>query len=210
MNSSSSSLEYFEFLRRCSLGVLDTLGLQSEPLPLDTILGQLQPKLDNSEAYLLSFGAVPKPEPANARVPISSGVGLNSVGMLVDRLTILFIREWCLINKGRPNPEKAQAIYDQQTRDIMIALSEARPGSSALNSKLTHLKGEAKATNWLQAYYGLFATNVLLWEAQEILYTRDIRQLPPEELRSYITWFAYGNMRRNEYIQMCEEYYWRS
>ncbi|HEU5081158.1 MAG TPA: hypothetical protein VFT72_18240 [Opitutaceae bacterium] len=206
MNSTAAS--YFEYLRRSSLDLIASLGLRSEPLPLEAIMRDIKPKMDDIKAHLPAFSAQSKPQhPAD--LERKAGVGLNSVGMLVDRLTILFIREWCLLNKGKPNPEKARTIYEQQTKDIIVAIAEARPGSSALNTKITNLKGEANAKNWVEAFYGLLTTNILLWESQEILYIRDIGQLPAEELRSYIQWFAYGNMRRNEYIQLCEELYWR-
>jgi hypothetical protein len=138
------------------------------------------------------------------------GVGLNSIGMLADRFTILIIKEWCLRNKGSQNPDKATELFEKQTLDIIEAMAHSRPGNSAMNSKITHIKGDAVANKWEEAFYGLLTTNLVLWESQEILYIRDIQELPAEELRSYIKWFSYGNMRRNEYIQLCEEFYWQS
>ncbi len=113
-------------------------------------------------------------------------------------------------NKGTRDEAKAKALFEQQTLDIVEAMSQTRPGSSAMNSKITHIKGDAAATSWSEAFYGLLATNLILWESQEILYVSNIKELPAEELRSYIEWFSYGNIRRNEYIQLCEELYWKS
>lgn len=208
MSMNTGVITYFETLREASLRLIDRLGLQAEPLPLEVIMRDLNPKLEDANNRAV-FARIVKPRLGVFPEP-QLGVGLNSVGMLVDRLTILFIREWCLLHKGEPKAEKALQLYEQQTCDIIHALAQSRPGSAALNSKITHLKGEARAKDWAEAFYGLLSTNILLWESQEILYIRDIAQLPAEELRSYIQWFAYGNIRRNEYIQFVEQFYWRS
>ena len=111
-------------------------------------------------------------------------------------------------NKANPNPERAEHLFRTQTTDIISALAEARPGSSAMNTKITSLRADAVATSWEEALFGLLATNLVIWESQEILYIKDIAILPPEELRDYIKWFSFGNIRRNEYIQLCDTFFW--
>jgi hypothetical protein len=136
------------------------------------------------------------------------GTGLNSIGMLTDRLTILIIKEWCLRNKNNLDPEKADKIYKEQTLDIVEAIIHTKPGSSSMNTKITKLRSGARASSWEEAYYGLLKTNILMWESQEVLYIKDISLLKCEELREYIKWFSFSNILRNEYINLCEKKYW--
>ena len=208
--SDQSPRNYFLHLAQYGVNLLDKLPIEREPQPLEYALGQLAPVLEQRKEHeLTKLRQLSKPA-LDASSVAQLGVGLNSVGMLADRFTILIIKEWCLRNKGAQDIAKAQELFDQQTLDIIEALALARPGNSALNSKITHIKGDAVATTWEEAFYGLLTTNLILWESQEILYIRDIQELPAEELRSYIKWFSYGNMRRNEYIQLCEQFYWQS
>ena len=189
-------------------GLLDRLPLQAEPQPLDATLHKLAPLLqamEGEEVVVLSALNKPPALPPQENV---MGVGLNSVGMLCDRLSILIIKEWCLCNKGAHSQAKAGALRREQTLDIVEALCQARPGNSAMNTKITSQPVEATAHSWPQAFYKLLGTNLLLWEAQEVLYIRDIGALPCEELRAYIAYFSSGNLRRNEFMQKCEEFYW--
>jgi hypothetical protein len=137
-----------------------------------------------------------------------AGTGLNTVGMLTDRFTILLIKEWSLRHKANAHPAKADELFRVQTLDIIAALAAAQPGSSALNSKITSLKSAVTATDWAEAYWGLLTTNLLLWESQEMLYIKDIGQAPDRELRDYIKWFSHGNIQRNVFIELCEQRYW--
>jgi hypothetical protein len=205
-----SPKSYFLQLAEYGSKLLDRLPIEREPQPLEYALGQLAPVLEQKrDAELVELRQLTRPE-IDQSGDAELGVGLNSIGMLADRFTILIIKEWCLRNKGSQNPEKARELFEKQTLDIIEALANARPGNSSMNSKITHIKGDAVAAKWEEAFYGLLTTNLVLWESQEILYIRDIQELPAEELRSYIKWFSYGNMRRNEYIQLCEEFYWQS
>lgn len=200
---------YFLELSQYGSDLLDRLPIEREPQPLEYALGRLSPVLEQMRGQ--EIAAVAKfAKPAVDRDQTSqAGVGLNSIGMLADRFTILTIKEWCLRNKGTRDEAKAKALFEQQTLDIVEAMSLARPGNSAMNSKITAIKGDAVATNWEEAFYGLLATNILMWESQEMLYIKDISNEPIDELRSYIKWFSYSNIRRNEYIAHCEYFYWR-
>jgi hypothetical protein len=53
-------------------------------------------------------------------------------------------------------------------------------------------------------------TNLLLWEAQEILYNHDISALPDDELRKYILFFSRHNLKRNVSIEASDRLYWAS
>jgi hypothetical protein len=93
--------------------------------------------------------------------------------------------------------------------DVIYALARAQPGNSSMNTKITYYRSDVTASSWEEAFYGLLSTNILNWESQEVLYIKDIKLLPCEELRDYISWFSFGNIQRNEYIQYCEELYWQ-
>ncbi|SOD18634.1 hypothetical protein [Pedobacter xixiisoli] len=200
--------QYFISLAKYSQILFDKLPIELEPKPISYALNILKPAIDNikvsqlDELYKIrSLDKLATPGNTN------SWQGLNSIGMLMDRFTILLIREWCLINKQK-NGTKAKQIFELQTLDIIEAMVNAAPGSSALNSKITNIKQSVNASTWEQAFFGLLTINLILWESQEVLYIKDISKLPCEELRSYIDWFSKGNIIRNEYIQLCEELFW--
>lgn len=200
--------DYFLKLHRYGATLLDRLPIELTPQPLAYALGRLAPRLDELRAAESKAIRALGPHPAAAGAVIELGVGLNSVGMLTDRLTILILKEWCLRHKNRA-AAKADALFEGQTRDIAAALAAARPGSSSMNSKITIHRADAAAGDWAEAFYGLLSTNLLMWESQEMLYVRDLSTAPGDELRDYIQWFSRSNIRRNEYIALCEDLYWR-
>lgn len=202
-------VEYFQRLTSESYELLDALGLSSDIIPLQELLPELSGKLVALKAStIIHYKTLSRPQCDRDKVQTNLGVGLNSIGMLSDRLSILIIKEWCLRNRSNLNVMTADELYRTHTMDIIYALANARPGRSSMNTKITHHKSNVAANSWEEAFYGLFSTNILNWESQETLYTKDIKNLPCEELRDYIAWFSFGNIQRNEYIQYCEELYW--
>jgi hypothetical protein len=201
---------YFQRLTDESYQLLDVVKLPSDIIPLQEFIPDFSAKLANlKSSTIANYKNLNRPQCNWCKMETNLGVGLNSIGMLSDRLSILIIKEWCLRNKTNPNGVKADDLYRTQTMDIIHALARASPGSSSMNTKITHHKSEVTANSWEEAFYGLLATNILNWESQEVLYIKDIKSLPCEELRGYISWFSFGNIQRNEYIQYCEELYWR-
>ncbi len=199
---------YFDALARQSAAFLDLLPIERTPQPLAHALERLAPAVERLRPHGLgALRALARPSPADAEVR-EWGVGLNTVGMLTDRFTILLIKEWSLRHKANADAAKADALFRRQTRDIIAALATARPGTSSLNSKITSLKSAARADDWAEAYWGLLTTNLLMWESQEMLYIRDISAAPCDELRAYISWFSRSNIQRNDYIELTEKRYW--
>jgi hypothetical protein len=200
--------DYFLKLAGYGSAFLDRLPIELEPQPLEYALAKLAPHLKAQRAdELARLRQISRPMPARESSPVA-GVGLNTVGMLTDRFTILLIKEWCLRHKGAKNAAKADELFQNQTRDIAAALAATHPGSSSLNSKITKIKSSASAQSWEEAFWGLLAINLVLWESQEMLYIKDIGGAPEDELRSYIRWFSSGNIERNDYIELCERWYW--
>ena len=203
-------INYFIELTAKSYQLVGQVGLSSDPAPLGQLLPELSARLEALKGRTIaSYEALKRPAPLVSTHEMGLGVGLNTVGMLADRLTILIIKEWCLRNKGTPNPAKADELYQTHTLDVIHALAQARPGSSATNTKITRHTANASAECWEEAFFGLLSTNTLMWESQEVLYVKDITTLPYEELRDYMSWFSFSNIQRNEFIQLCEIHYWR-
>ena len=199
---------YFTQLARRSAGFLDALPIERTPQPLAYALEALAPAIERMKpAGLAQLRQLTRPD-AVAPGAAGPGTGLNTVGMLTDRFTILLIKEWSLRHKANAHPAKADELFRVQTCDIIAALAQAQPGSSALNSKITTLKSGVTAADWPEAFWGLLTTNLLLWESQEMLYIKDIGQAPDRELRDYIKWFSHGNIQRNVFIELCEQRYW--
>jgi hypothetical protein len=203
-------VDYFQRLTNASYQLLDSVGLSREIIPFQKLQPDLSSKLDHLKGDAIStYQDLKRPQPIGCEVRADLGVGLNSIGMLSDRLSTLVIKEWCLRNKPGSNLAKADELYQTQTMDVIYALARAQPGSSSMNTKITHYRSDVTASSWEEAFYGLLSTNILNWESQEVLYIKDIKLLPCEELRDYISWFSFGNLQRNEYIQYCEELYWQ-
>jgi hypothetical protein len=198
---------YFGRLADYSRRFVAELSVGVELQPLDRILGEIKPKLESRrDTEVRTIDALPQTTVRCLRDP-QRAAGLNSVGLLADRLTILVIKE-CRLR--RHSAAKAEAIEKFEIPEICRALSQAEPNQKTYVGKISAIRADACADSWASAYYGLLTANLLLWEAQEVLYVHDIQALPAEEIRAYIRWFSIGNMLRNEYIELCERLYWRS
>jgi hypothetical protein len=184
------------------------MGTKDGLLPLDRILGKMKSAIEAETVAetaridaisCVTAGRVAQPERAT---------GLNTAGLLADRLTILVIKEARLRHSGRQDNVSLETITNVEIPGICQALAQTEPSHGSPVGKVSTIRVEVGARTWASAYYGLLGANLLLWEAQEVLYTRDILSLPSEELRSYIRWFAVGNMTRNEYIMLCDRLIW--
>jgi len=207
----SEPLAFFDRMVDRAILLIDTFPLTIDPPPMAHVTGVLEPAV--SEAQSACEFEEP---PAAVRLAVKAtlaqaaprSAGLNTVGMLLDRLSILTVKHWNLIHRAGA-ADKAHALRDGQIAEIIAALVEAAPGQSSINNKMTSRVVDAGANTFGQACYGLFTTNLLLWEAQEVLYNHDIEALPSDELRRYISFFSRGNLERNTYIQASDETYWR-
>ncbi len=198
---------YFEKLAGYSRSLLDHLPIEKEVQPLEYAVTRLDGSLkmikEKETEQIRSLWCYKNPMQGGEQLPS----GLNTIGMLTDRLTILLIKEWCLRNKQN-DPDKADKLFRTQTQDIIKALAHCQPGNSSLNSKITWIETEVHASDWEDAFYQLFGINLILWESQEVLYIKDIATLPCKELRDYLKWFAQGNLQRNALIELSETLFW--
>jgi hypothetical protein len=196
---------YFETLARYSERLLDRLPIQRQPQSISDVMGVLQPALEAARGEgVRELETLERPPPPR-RDP--APVGMNTIGILADRLTILCVKAWNLQNKQH-DPVAAEALRRTHVKQIVDCMAFCAPGEADLLKKVTGLTSDVDTSSWEQAYYGLLASNILLWEAQEVLYLKDINTAPCEELRDYIKWFSYGNIDRNKCISACEVRYW--
>ncbi len=197
---------FFDRLFEESLKVISRFPLTIKPAAMEHITGVLEP------AVLAERANNPFADPIQATAADSRddiAIGMNTVGMLLDRLSILAMKHWNLVNRAK-TPDKVESMLEPQVRELVQALAQSRPGRSSVNNKMTNRTADVAIDGFASAYYGLLTTNMLLWEAQEILYNHDISMLPCEELRAYINFFSRGNIARNEYIQATDVFYWKT
>lgn len=131
-------------------------------------------------------------------------IGLNTVGMLADRLSILCIK----LYMNSDNSLGSQDLINSQILDIEKALAVAKKGRSSSFNKVTTIQDSFAPKLFDEAAMRLASTNLLLWLAQEVLYMRGPESLPDVELRKYIVYFAEKNILRNKLIFLSEELYW--
>jgi hypothetical protein len=198
---------YFVRLADYSRGLLDRLPIAAEIEPIAATFSRLKPAFEawrSSEVMQLRDLARPLPNSAADRMP----AGMNSIGILADRLTILMCKEWYLRHR-QLREEDADEVARTQTAEIITVLSQAQPGRAKLLEKVSTISSDAEAGSFEEAYYGLLSANILMWETQELLYVRDMESIAAEELRDYIRFFSHANMMRNAFITRCETLYWR-
>lgn len=198
---------YFEKLAGYARSLLDQLPVSKEIQPLEHTVSKLygiikENQKDETER-IRNLWCYKRQKQNNG----PHFTGLNTIGMLCDRFTILLIREWCLRNKHN-DPLKADELCDRQIHDIIKALAACKPGNASLNSKISGIEANVIACDWEDAFYQLLGINLILWETQEVLYVKDILALPEKELRDYIRWFSRGNMERNALIELAESRFW--
>ena len=195
-------MSYFNLLCYSAMRLINESDLPKYPISISSIDEVRSRLIKNSESQIASM---PKRKssfddaPRDISIKFPS-VGLNTVGMLLDRLSILCIR-FSKHQKGDP-------LTDEKILEIVNALKESRPGLSSISTKVTNLKSSNSATNFNEAFMGLIITNALLWEAQEVLYLRGVDALPDVELRDYIKFFSVENVNRNNFIQASEFLFW--
>lgn len=204
---SDAAYTYFDQLSKYSTGLLDRLPISNDIEPIEKTFGRLKPALDtwkNDELKRLDRLMRSAPVIPSDEQP----AGMNTIGILADRLTILVCKEWYLRHR-QGKPAEADTVLKVQIPDIVRVLTLARPGHAKLLEKVSSNHSDAVASTFDEAYYGLLGANILMWETQEMLYVRDMESVPAEELRDYIRFFSQANMLRNAFITQSELLYWQ-
>ncbi len=120
-------------------------------------------------------------------------VGLNTIGMLIDRLSILLIKK-TVKNAG------VDFEIRSQIDEMVVAINNCQNGFSSTFNKITTMQEKSSLDHVVDITMHLAFVNLLLWLAQDVLYLRGAGSLPNEELRAYIDYFANKNILRNQLI----------
>jgi hypothetical protein len=136
----------------------------------------------------------------------TSVVGMNTVGLLLDRLTILSLKI-NLLNKKKnfKTTDKVKI----EIRNIILALASAGSIKNLDYQKITKHKFKSNSKNFRECFFELLYTNLLLWESQETLYNKNILKIKTQEIKDYIKFFSELNIKRNILITKIENYYWK-
>lgn len=135
--------------------------------------------------------------------------GMNSPGILWDRLTILNCK---LLFTATDSIHHKPELH----RNLGNVLSEIKSVSNALNNSLPakHILLAKEATSrqktltplenslWL-----LQQSNIAMWINQDLLYTVSADDVQPQRLRDYIRFFSVANRIRNTAIESIEHFY---
>ncbi len=203
----SAAHGYFAALAGYSRDLMDRLPISPAIETLAATFARLRPALDEGRpAEVARLAALHRPTPQPG--PDAGPAGMNTIGILADRLTILVCKEWYLRHRQQ-RPAEAETVLQTHIPDIVASLAAARPGHAKLLEKVSALPTGTAAGSFAEAYYGILSANILMWETQEMLYTRDMDAVPAEEVRDYIRFFSQANMLRNACIAACETWFWK-
>lgn len=139
--------------------------------------------------------------------PETKVVGMNSIGLLCDRLTILCLKINSLEKKKN---KKSLLNTNSEIKNIILALTKAGKIEDLNYKKITNLRFDIKSKSFNECYFDLLTINLLLWESQEVLYNKNIHKINSKELRRYIIFFSELNIKRNLLITKVERYYWKN
>src|SRR5581483_5160559 len=118
----SAAQSYFGDLFDRALALVGRFPLSIEPPTMDYIAGVLEPAAEAERASR----PFTNPGAALAGVREEAGekraVGLNTIGMLLDRLSILAIKSWNLEQRAKA-PQKAAQLRQTQVAELIEALA---------------------------------------------------------------------------------------
>ena len=121
----SAALVFFDELFDAARALVSRFPLTTEPPTMDYISGVLEPAVEEARASS-PFGnpgmaLAREREQAGVLAAVGGGaVGLNTVGMLLDRLSILAIKTWNLETRAKA-PQKAHELRVTQIAELVEA-----------------------------------------------------------------------------------------
>ena len=183
---------------------LVSTNLPLEPVDMAFIRGFIPQVMESFQASARDLKSDSHSYARTLGIPKTSAnhIGLNTIGMLGDRLSILVVKQYF----AKTTEQKEST--GMQISDIESAIAASCPGSSSAFNKITTIHTNNLPDNFTGSVMKLGATNLLLWMAQDVLYLRGPDALPEQELREYITFFAEQNVIRNRLIALSDYHYW--
>lgn len=191
-------MAFFKQLSVVTYSYLRRSKLPTVPISIKEIDGVRTRLLSGFSESELAIASLPLPRKSVNEC--ASYVGLNTVGLLSDRLTILILRAI--------KTKSLTSVDDPKITEICLALENSSPGLSSRNTKVLNSMPTIYHPTFAQAYLSLVIVNTLLWEAQEVLYLRGPNALPDHELRDYIVFFSQENVKRNLLIENVDTLFW--
>lgn len=136
-------------------------------------------------------------------------LGMNSPGILWDRLTILNCK---LLFTGadslhhKPSLHKNLGNVSLELNSVMQALNNANPAKNILLAK--EATDRQRTIDPLEtSLWSLQMANIAMWINQDLLYTVSADDVDPQRLRDYIQFFSKANRIRNSAIENIELFY---
>lgn len=135
--------------------------------------------------------------------------GMNSPGILWDRLTILNCK--CLFTARdsvhfKPNLHNNLGNVNDELISVTKALQKALPARNILLAKEATDR-QHSITPLEDSLWALQMSNIAMWINQDLLYTVSADDVEPQRLRDYIQFFSKANRIRNTAIENIELFY---
>lgn len=146
---------------------------------------------------------------AHFAVGLEQEGGMNSPGILWDRLTILLCKKFftapnsphfnCQLHSNKVD-------IDSELDSVLKALHIAKPAKNILLAKEA-TERQSRASSIGTALWELQGSNLAMWINQDLLYTVNVDEVDSSRLREYIKFFSIANKTRNTAIEHIELIY---
>jgi len=135
--------------------------------------------------------------------------GMNSPGILWDRLTILnckylFTSQDSVHHKAALH--KNLGNVNDELKSVLKALAQSKPARNILLAKEATDR-QRDIVPLEESLWWLQMSNIAMWINQDLLYTVSADDVEPQRLRDYIAFFSKANRVRNTAIEHIEIYY---
>ena len=135
--------------------------------------------------------------------------GMNSPGILWDRLTILNCKLLFTAPGSphcKPSLHKNLGNVSLELTSVMKALNNSLPAKHILLAKESTNR-QKTVVPLEDSLWSLQSSNIAMWINQDLLYTVSVDDVDPQRLRDYIHFFSKANRIRNIAIENIELFY---
>jgi len=135
--------------------------------------------------------------------------GMNSPGILWDRLTILNCKLFFTSPDSphfNPKLHNKKGDVRSELSSVLTALHDAKPPKHVLLAKEA-TERQSVAPEIGTSLWELQSSNLAMWINQDLLYTVNVDEVDSKRLRDYIKFFSEANRIRNTAIEHIELFY---
>ena len=146
---------------------------------------------------------------ANLEQSLEQEDGMNSPGILWDRITILHCKKFFTAPDSphfKPQLHSNITTTDAELESVMRALNQSNPARNILLAKEA-TERQKETPELAVALWNLQSSNLAMWINQDLLYTVNIKDVKSSRLREYIKFFSVANKIRNTAIEQLEIIY---